>query len=55
MGLHLGNLRGLLAKGVYGKVEAKLEERRLGSESDVVERTVAVGITYVAKMIAGRG
>jgi hypothetical protein len=32
-----------------------LEEKRLGSDGDVVERAVAVGITYAAKMIAGRG
>jgi hypothetical protein len=36
----------------YGKVDAKLEVKRL--ESDV-QRTVAVSITYAAKMIAGRG
>jgi len=36
----------------YGKVDAKLEVKRLESE---VQRTVAVSITYAAKMIAGRG
>jgi hypothetical protein len=51
MGLHL---RGLPAEGVYRKFNARLEERRLGNGNDV-ERTLAVGITYAAKMIAERG
>jgi hypothetical protein len=42
-------------KGGYGKVDAMLEEKWLGSDGDVVERAVAVGITYAAKMIAGTG
>jgi hypothetical protein len=51
MGLHL---RGLPAEGVYRKFDARLEEKRLGNNGNDVERTLAVGITYAAKMIAER-
>ena len=50
MGLHVGSISVACSqRGFYGKVDARLEEKRLESDTG---RTVAVSITYAAKMIA---